>query len=261
MIKIITGYSGPGGSTSALRRLCDEFNARDIACEMYGPSDWFIKNPKHHRRLSELMLPTKDRIIAHWIDLKMKFKQKTIFSCHEMWWFDFNNVTDFYHEVQFLTEKQKNYHTSRSNIKKFFLLPNLKEKLEITKLDSSKNVAGVIGNIDERKNIHESIKRALDEGSEKVLVFGDILSTPYFNEKIKPLLNDKVIYMGHKDKSFIYSNIDRVYHMSKGEVASLVKDECYTTGTMFFGNEETDNEVSIMTNDEIITSWKEKLEL
>jgi hypothetical protein len=35
-----------------------------------------------------------------------------------------------------------------------------------------------------------------------------------------------------------------------------VKDECELTNTKFFGNEETQNEVSKLTNDEIIKKWK-----
>jgi hypothetical protein len=45
------------------------------------------------------------------------------------------------------------------------------------------------------------------------------------------------------------------------EVACLVKDECYLTNTKFFGNEETENEISTLTNDEIIELWKKVLEL
>ena len=54
----------------------------------------------------------------------------------------------------------------------------------------------------------------------------------------------------------MYDMIGRVYHSSKGEVACLVKDECYLTNTEFFGNEETENEVSTLTNDEILTLWE-----
>jgi hypothetical protein len=57
------------------------------------------------------------------------------------------------------------------------------------------------------------------------------------------------------NKQEMYNMIGRVYHSSKGEVACLVKDECFLTGTEFYGNEETNNEVSNVTNDEILTEW------
>ena len=53
----------------------------------------------------------------------------------------------------------------------------------------------------------------------------------------------------------MYDMIGRVYHSSKGEVACLVKDECYLTGTKFFGNDQTENEVSTLSNDEVIDLW------
>jgi hypothetical protein len=57
----------------------------------------------------------------------------------------------------------------------------------------------------------------------------------------------------------MYNSIGRVYHSSKGEVACLVKDECDLTNTKFFGNEETENEVSKLSNIEIVDAWKKIL--
>jgi hypothetical protein len=59
----------------------------------------------------------------------------------------------------------------------------------------------------------------------------------------------------------MYNSIGRVYHSSKGEVACLVKDECYLTNTKFYGNKETENEVSKLNNNEILTLWKQTLSL
>jgi enamine deaminase RidA (YjgF/YER057c/UK114 family) len=55
--------------------------------------------------------------------------------------------------------------------------------------------------------------------------------------------------------------VGKVYHSSKGEVACLVKDECYLTDTDFYGNEETMNEVSNLTNKEILNLWKKNIEV
>jgi len=61
------------------------------------------------------------------------------------------------------------------------------------------------------------------------------------------------------DKQLMYDKIGRVYHSSVGEVACLVKDECYLTNTKFFGNEETENIVSELSNIDIINLWKKTL--
>ena len=81
----------------------------------------------------------------------------------------------------------------------------------------------------------------------------------YFDKYVKPLLiPNKVIHFGHTtNKQEMYDMVGKIYHSSKGEVACLVKDECYLTHTEFFGNEETENEVSKLTNDEVLNLWKE----
>ena len=52
-----------------------------------------------------------------------------------------------------------------------------------------------------------------------------------------------------------------VYLSSRSEVASLVKDECYSTGTEFRGNHATNNDTIEMTNEEVINKWLKVLEL
>jgi len=65
-----------------------------------------------------------------------------------------------------------------------------------------------------------------------------------------------VEHVGYTElKQEMYDKIGRVYHSSLGEVACLVKDECWLTNTKFFGNSQTENEVSILTNDEVMDLW------
>jgi hypothetical protein len=63
------------------------------------------------------------------------------------------------------------------------------------------------------------------------------------------------------NKQEMYDMIGRVYHYSMGEVACLVKDESYQTGTKFFGSGETTHEVSKLTNLELLEVWKKLLDL
>jgi hypothetical protein len=163
-----------------------------------------------------------------------------------------------YDSVVFLHEKHREYHSEYKG--KYHLIPNLKTPL-IPKdplVYMGKKIAGVIGSIEPRKQTHVSIQRALDAGCELVRVFGRISDAFYFNKFVSPLVNEKVkIYGQFEDKQKMYDSIDFVFHSSLGEVACLVKDECYSANVLFYGNENTDHEVSKLTNDEIINKWIE----
>ena len=163
-----------------------------------------------------------------------------------------------YDSVVFLHEKHREYHSEYKG--KYHLIPNLKTPL-IPKdplVYMGKKIAGVIGSIEPRKQTHVSIQRALDAGCELVRVFGRISDAFYFNKFVSPLINEKVkIYGQFEDKQKMYDSIDCVFHSSLGEVACLVKDECYSANVLFYGNENTDHEVSKLTNDDIIDKWIE----
>ena len=59
----------------------------------------------------------------------------------------------------------------------------------------------------------------------------------------------------------MYDMVSSVYLSSKSEVASLVKDECESTGTNFKGNYATNNDSEFLTNEDIINKWKNILKL
>ena len=115
--------------------------------------------------------------------------------------------------------------------------------------------------MEDRKQTHVSIERALNDGCEKVFLFGNVQDSKYYHEKVQPYTTTgKVINVGYADsKQEMYDTIGRVYHSSKGEVACLVKDECFMTNTKFFGNEETDNTVSDLSNEDIFALWQEEI--
>jgi hypothetical protein len=263
-IKILSGYSERGGSTTLFVNLTNFFNQNGYDCTFYGPHDYHINKCKSGYQ-HEINFESNDVIISHFLNLKERPNvKKIVFSCHEKWWFDFSKVNKFWDTSIFLHEDHRKFHKNYEG--EYVIIPNIKEDLYPID-DKLKNdldlVAGVIGTIEDRKQTHVSIKRALSDGCNKVLLFGHIGDDNYFNEFIKPLISDnKVILMGHSSKKQdMYNSIGRVYHSSKGEVACLVKDECYSTKTKFFGNEETENEVSPLTNSEILNIWKKVLEI
>jgi hypothetical protein len=156
--------------------------------------------------------------------------------------------------VVFLHDKHKEYHGEYTG--DFSIIPNLKPNLVKKEKDGLKKIAGVIGSFDENKQTHVSIKRALSDNCEKVYLFGQPQGE-YFERYVKPLCDDEtVIIKGFlENKQEMYDMIGCVYHSSKSEVACLVKDECYLTNTEFYGNENTNHEVSTLTNGEIINKW------
>ena len=258
-VKIVSGWSGPGGSTTVFVNLTNYFNSNGLDCIFYGPQDWHMNRCKSGK-LSELKLEEDDILICHYINFAQRPEvKKVLFACHEKWWFDFSKVTTFWDKAIFLHEEHRKYHSNYHGPST--IIPNVKEDLQPSDKSGLELVAGVIGAIEDRKQTQVSIERALEDGCEKVFLFGNIQDPRYYDEKVKPLTtNGKVINIGYSEsKQEMYDSIGRVYHSSKGEVACLVKDECFSTGTKFFGNEETNNTISDLTNEEIFSLWQEEL--
>jgi hypothetical protein len=258
MIKIISGWSNKGGSTFAFIRLTNALNKAGYDTIFYGPHPWHLNKCKSGL-LKDFKPNETDTVIAHFLNIpKMKVK-KTILSCHEKNLFEVGNIKPFWDEAVFINMKHRKYHATYYG--KFKIIPNLKEPLVKNKKEIS-DVAGVIGSIDKNKNTHISIERALGAGFEKVILFGNISDQKYYDEFVKPLLNDNVIEYGFIDnKQEMYDMISDVFLSSASEVASLVKDECETTGTNFHGNFATTHDGESLTNEEILEKWVEVLEV
>ena len=268
-IKIISGFSDRGGSTVAFINLTNNLNDFGYDCTFYGPHDYHIDKCKSGFQ-NEVTFEPDDVLICHFMDLPERPKvKKVIFSTHEKWWFDFSKVNHFWDEVVFLHQEHREFHKNYEG--EFRVIPNFKENLYspysvynsgvlVNKSDLNL-VAGIIGTIEDRKQTHVSIERAIKDGCEKILLYGHIGDNNYYETYVKPMVDgDRVMMIGHMtNKQDMYNSIGRVYHSSKGEVACLVKDECYLTSTKFFGNQETENEVSKLNNEEIFKLWQEAI--
>jgi len=196
-----------------------------------------------------------DILITHYLQLPTRpAAKKVILACHEKWWFKVGTINQYWDTIVFLHEEHREYHKPFKGDS--VIIPNLKPNLIPKEKKDLNLVAGIIGAIEERKQTHKSIQRAMADGCVKIKIFGHISDQQYYQKYVVPLLTEEVELMGFSDnKQEIYDSIGRVYHSSKGEVACLVKDECYLTNTEFFGNEETNNLVSTLNNDEIIEKW------
>lgn len=261
-VKIITGYSEKGGSTSALIQLTNALNSAGVKTTMYGPHSYHIDKVTHGElSTSQLTVKPTDTLITHFIQLpKRPAVKKVILTCHEKWWFKVGEIKKHWDTAVFLHDAHREYHKEYKG--DYTIIPNFKPDLKSKDKPELDLVAGVIGSIEDRKQTHISIKRALDDGCTTVKLFGNISDPYYYRRYVMPYVDSRVEVVGFcSDLQEIYDSIGRVYHSSKGEVACLVKDECYLTNTKFFGGPETENEVSTLTNEEIINKWRDLIEL
>jgi hypothetical protein len=252
-IKIASGWSNRGGSTVALIKLTNQLNELGYDTTFYGPHDWHLSQCKSDK-IQNLKVDNSDILITHFLNLNQRPPaKKVILSCHEKNLFEVGQVFQHWDSVVFLNEKHREYHFIYGG--PYTIIPNLKEKLIERDKKGLEKVAGVIGSFDENKQTHISIQRALQDGCEKVYLFGEAHG-PNFEKNVKPLLSDKVILMGFfENKQEMYDMIGCVYHSSLSEVATLVKDECKSAGVVFNGNSSTETPVSTLTNEEILNKW------
>lgn len=259
MIRIATGYSNGGGSTMAFINLTNALNKAGYPTILYGPHEFHLDKCKG-ALLADLRVGPMDSLVLHFLAFPTRPNcKKVILSCHEKDLFPVGKVPQIWDEVIFLNEKHREYHSDY--IGKFRIIPNLKENLIKKDKTGLEKVAGVIGSFDLNKQPLISIQRALDDGMEKVYVWGDP-NSQYFVEHVKPIIDalTPVEFMGFEtDKQKIYDMIGHAYLSSKSECASLVKDECESTGVQFHGMPHMDNEPNLLTNNEILQKWINRL--
>jgi hypothetical protein len=253
-IKIVSGFTEKGGSTTAFINLTNMFNQNGYDCTLYGPHNWHLNKCKS-KLISDLIINENDILITHFIHPPERGRsKKVILSCHEKNLYEVGSVKQHWDTVVFLNEQHREYHKSYQG--NYTIIPNLKQDLKSFDKPEKDKIAGIIGSIDENKQVHVSIQRAIDDGCEKIYIFGSISDNVYYEKYIKNLIKDNVIFYGqHNNKQEMYNMIGRVYHSSISEVACLVKDECVLTNTKFFGNNATTNEVSTLTNKEVLDKW------
>jgi len=254
MIKIVSGWSNKGGSTSAFISLTNAFNQTNMDSTFYGPHEWHLDKCKSGILDSNFVINKDDILIVHFLKLPSKpSAKKVILSCHEKNLYEVGEVKPFWDTVVFLNQRHRDYHNKYHG--DYVIIPNLKTPLLQKDKKGIEKIAGIIGSFDENKQTHVSIQRALADGCDLVYLFGEPNGS-YYENYVKPLLSDKVIIKGFvEDKQTMYDMIGCVYHSSKSEVACLVKDECESTGVLFNGNEATNNPPVLLNNEEIINEW------
>ena len=263
-VKIVSGFSSTGGSTLYFIALTNLLNSHGIDCTFYGPHEWHLNKCKSGyigeppRPRTPLAIYPTDIVISHFIDLKLgpvKAK-KHILSCHETNMFELKTKDlDQYDLIQYVSSAQEEWQgVNHPSV----IVPPIVDKIEWGPANT--RTAGVIGSIDSHKRTHLSISRALQDGYDRVLLYGNIGEDKYFKTKIAPLAGTgRIVFMGAVDnKKEMYSSLDAVYHDSKRETFGLVEAECAISGIPFKGPK---NNPEIISEEEFLHRWKHLLEV
>jgi hypothetical protein len=249
-IKIVTSYSGFGGSTISLMELCEAFSAQGHECFMYGPYNW--PQSSLFKNINELELHPSDYIIQHLIELpKRPNVKKIVLSCHEKSYFNLNERdVSGYDAIRFVSRSQQEWHGVDGVV-----IPNIFEQ---GLHEGPKGVAGVIGSVSERKQTHEAVKFALRDGAKKVLVYGPYKQSDqnYIDFHFKPLLEiPEVEYRGMvRDRTEMYNTISSVYCASNEECACRVRGECESLNIPFH-NTGNALEYDMWSKNKILKEW------
>lgn len=254
-VKIVSGWSNPGGSTLHHISLTNLLNENGIDCTFYGPHEWHLDKCKSGH-ISECKLTVHDTLISHFIQVQTTNVKKHILSCHETNLFPLKQIPlQNYDMIHFVSQYQKDWHgVNHPSV----VIPGMID--DISWSNPNNRVAGVVGSIDEHKQTHVSVQRALEDGYNKVLLFGDINDKPYFDSEIEPLLHTgKVIIKNYcEDKEEMYGSVEAVYHSSKRECLPTVQGECLKAGIPYFGLEcnMRGPEDYLFDNQQILEKWR-----
>jgi hypothetical protein len=242
-IKIISNWGDFGGSTTALINLTNLFNKNGYDAEFYTAQKSLVHlcNWKSER---EFTPKNNDIIISHFIPLSERFPcKRLILSSHEHEVFPIKNINyKMYDKIHYVSEHQRKWHNIDHP---FSVIPNVLDDLKTNNKPSIK-IGGVIGSIDRNKQTHISIQKALDDGCDKVNLYGVVSDQQYFKESVSPLLSDKVIHKGYcNNKQFMWDSITDVYHYSKMETFGFILPEANMTNTLFHGNGSIQDDIEI----------------
>ncbi|MFW6121373.1 MAG: hypothetical protein ACOC80_10815 [Petrotogales bacterium] len=261
MIRILSGWSNPGGSTTAFINLTNALNEFGYETIFMGPHPFHLDKCKSIfcKPGEKLKIKKEDILIVHF---RNNFIQRPpikgfFLSCHEQDIFPLKDIKyEIFDKIHYVSKHQRDFHSIDHP---HFILPNVLDDLKPNKKPSGK-IAGIVGSIDKNKRVHTSIKRALEDGCDKVLIYGVITDPWYWQTKVQHMVDgDKVVFMSFEDdKQKIYDSVTDVYHSSKSETWGYIKGECKMTNTEYHGNSSTDGYWE-MDKKEIVKNWVEEI--
>jgi hypothetical protein len=253
MIKVLSGWGGPGGSTVAFNNLVNLFNKKGRAACFYTANKWQGVTCNWDN-IANLTFSKDDTLIYHFTRLKKRPPvKKVILSCHETRVFPIKGAEDLiYDDIHFVSEFQKKWQDVDGQV-----IPNVFQKYAPRDNKFKVDCAGVIGSIDSNKRTHLSISRALDDEHSDVRLYGAITDLAYFNAEVLPLLGEKVSYRGiASDMQPVYDTLTDVYHSPELETFNLIKPECEHAEVNYHGDEGNDTQAEYWDDDKVYESWK-----
>jgi len=262
MIRFLTGWSNPGGSTIAFINLVNALNEAGHQAVLAGPHTWHLGKCKAEQvtRGTKMSVHKDDILVVHFMKIFVaRPPVKGFFlSSHEQDLFPLSEVDySIFDKIHYVSEHQRDFHGLFNH--PHFIIPNILDDLKPNKKPTEK-IGGVIGSIDKNKNVHKSIRRALEDGCDKVLIYGMVSDPWYWQTTIAPLIDGETVqYVGYEeDKQKIYDSITDVYHSSKLETWGYIKGECGLTNTNYHGNASTDGYWE-MSKKDIVDKWIEEI--
>ena len=271
MIRILSGWTGPGGSTTAFINLVNKMNDAGHKSVLHGIIYYPQGRCAFEPITEELDYKRRDKVIVHYppnIASRHPFIKPdckvSVFSCHETTVIDLNNINlEVFDWVQFVSPLQQEYHNiSHPNQ---IVIPNFMTKLLPNFKTCDEPTAGIIGSVDRNKGTHISIQRALDDGFKKILLFGLPTDKEYWEDVVKPMVDGKIVnFVGVcEDQQQMYDMITDCYLSSERECLPFVVGECEMTDTKFHGifGRAYLNQKFIYSDEEIMTKWKYILKL
>lgn len=255
MIKIISGWSNPGGSTIAHIRLCNLFNENALPCIFYGPHEWHLDKCKG-KMAGEYQPDPEDILISHFcVPSKDTPCKKHILSLHETNYFPLKKQDlDIWDIIHYVSNFQRGW---QSVNKPYKIIPNVVLPIEL-KDKKETGVAGIIGSVDSHKRTHLSVQRAFKDGWKKIKIFGNKTDPKYWQDYLPLFQDSRIEYMGHQDnQAEMYSQVDTVYCSSARETFNFVKAECDMLKIPYHGMDSAENDAQYKEPQEILEAWKE----
>jgi len=265
MVRILSGWSNPGGSTVAFINLTNLLNKAGIDAIFYDPHNWHLDKCRSANTSRLDITDEEDTLIAHFVPLKEEKIpiKKVIFSCHETILFPLKEKPlQSVDTIHFVSEWQRDWQDVDTPS---VVIPNIVDKCE-RKGSHKRGAVGIIGSIDSHKQTALAIQAALDSEPKgtRILIFGSVTDEDYYQEQVRSLIknNTRVKIVGkYDDKTVMYNMIDAVYHASRAETYGLVRHECEQHGIPFNDLFGSSKHSEYWEEDRILESWKTLLEL
>ena len=258
-IKILSGWSNPGGSTTSFINLCNLFNESGLDCTFYGPHSFPLKQCNFDLMDNCAVNEEGEILITHFLKLPQRpeASKKVILACHEKDVYRVKDVKPFWDDIAYVSNSQMFWQGVPGTVIPNVITPLIKSKV------SSKNIAGIIGSIDRNKNTHISIQRALDDGFDEVNLYGMVTDQEYYKESVDTyVMKGKAIIKGYETSTQkIYDSVTDVYHSSLSETFNLIKAECLATGTKYHGVESAETGAEYLSPEKVLTKWKKLLQI